>query len=534
MEVTQMTSHVRELAEIFDAKWNPEYQLNAWDLYSTNQTPEELSVFNEVLESYRKSRVEFFDFGLCGVCYNPCALYVWSYGLTKSQPYCAYHVWNMMLSHRVVRIINNYIFPSQDTFKTWLGELETDRPKCGVCSQYILIEGDRNLNEREASAKNWGTFVEITTLTGEVAQVHNACHVKCEECGLLGILERSFYRNSQRFSSKIKCVETDDGFICPACRDSQGYWLCEWREHWVSGDSFWSDARSLDMCESCYDDEFLCGTCDSHRYEDNHECHDREDNSTIHDYSYKPVPKFFGIDDYYFGVELEVEAEDNDTDVYRYAEQVNEFFNGRAYCKHDGSLDNGFEIVTHPHSFTEWQRLDLSILRQLSRNGFRSWDNTNCGLHVHISRTAFKNKDHELKFQKLIYDNATMVQAIAGRVSQYANFNDKGNLVAKVKEGQPTERFSAVNSLNDATLEVRIFRGSLNAKRVKSAVEFLRASIEYTRDLKIKPKQNPLSWFRFMAHVMDTPDTYPNFVRVGIDSLSRLKLDRYATHEDEE
>ena len=534
MEVTQMTSHVRTLADIFDATWTENHEKLTWSMYSTNDTSEELAEFNEIIAGYRESSVEFLGFGLCPTCGNPSALYMWIFRGNSATPLCKFHTYLKMSGHRMVRTINTYILPTQDAFNTWLGEPETDRPKCGVCNQYILIEGDRNLHENYTT-RCWSSFVELKTHSGEISQVHTNCSVTCHSCGVRGTTERAWYRTpSVQFPDAIRCVETNDGWMCNTCKREQGLWLCDWREHWVQGDSYYSEAREMDMCEECYEDEFQCHECDSYRYEGNHECYDRDSDSTIHDYSYKPVPKFYGNDDYYFGVELEVEAEDSSTDVHTYAVQVKEFFDGRAYLKYDGSLDNGFEIVTHPHSFAEWQRLDLSILRDLARRGFRSWDNTNCGLHVHVSRSAFKNKDHELKFQKLIYDNATMVQAIAGRVSQYANFSDKGNLVAKVKQGQPTERFSAVNSGNDETLEVRIFRGSLNAKRVKSAVEFVRAVVEYTRDLKIKPSQNPLSWFRFMAHVMDTPETYPNFVRVGLDSLSRLKLDRYPTHEDEE
>jgi hypothetical protein len=39
---------------------------------------------------------------------------------------------------------------------------------------------------------------------------------------------------------------------------------------------------------------------------------------------------------------------------------------------------------------------------------------------------------------------------------------------------------------NRATLEIRIFRGSLKPERVKAALEFADACVEYTRELTIK------------------------------------------------
>lgn len=54
---------------------------------------------------------------------------------------------------------------------------------------------------------------------------------------------------------------------------------------------------------------------------------------TIEDYSYKPIPNFCG-------------------DGLRYFEELLSIANAEGqdhlYIKHDGSLDDGFELVTHP------------------------------------------------------------------------------------------------------------------------------------------------------------------------------------------
>ena len=70
-------------------------------------------------------------------------------------------------------------------------------------------------------------------------------------------------------------------------------------------------------------------------------------NEIIHDYGYKPEPIFYGDDDMYMGVELEVdfggESSSNAEDLLCIANFPNE----RMYIKHDGSIEDGFETVTH-------------------------------------------------------------------------------------------------------------------------------------------------------------------------------------------
>jgi hypothetical protein len=226
---------------------------------------------------------------------------------------------------------------------------------------------------------------------------------------------------------------------------------------------------------------------------------------------------------------LELEVEDNGGwGCESGAHVVKDALGSRVYLKRDGSLENGFEIVSHPHSFDEWKRINWSFLRSLRSKGFRSWDTETCGLHVHVSRTAFRkggirDEAHELRFQKLIYDNGVQVRAIAGRSSQYARFNDKGALVPKVKFGHTADRYEAVNSQNDHTLEVRVFRGSLKPARILSALEFIHSAVEYTRNMKINPRDKQLGWIRFMGYVLDNKDKYENFAQIAQSTLDNTR-----------
>ena len=88
------------------------------------------------------------------------------------------------------------------------------------------------------------------------------------------------------------------------------------------------------------DSDPLCGACYSQRHS----------SGAIEDYYYTPAPVFRGDGPRFFGVELEIdeggEMDSRADELLRIANHEGALI----YCKHDGSLDDGFEIVTHPMS----------------------------------------------------------------------------------------------------------------------------------------------------------------------------------------
>jgi hypothetical protein len=65
-----------------------------------------------------------------------------------------------------------------------------------------------------------------------------------------------------------------------------------------------------------------------------------------------------------------------------------------------------------------------------------------------------------------------------------------------------------------------VFKGSLRKERVLSAIEFVTASVEYTRDLKVTSKNQALSWLRFTAYVSQNLETYPNLALIMSESFA--------------
>lgn len=397
---------------------------------------------------------------------------------------------------------------------------------CASCDSPMLDQNFSNNSRFKA--------IEAIADDEDVYLVHRSCARQCNECDAYHVAYNPWRRRSDSGPTGTKFVTVNGSEICPNCWNSNynpdDYMQCDsCGNHCYEDDMRYSEVRGETLCDNCYSCEIECGECGDEYYEDDgHNCEEDSGRGFIHSYSYKPTAKFFGEAPYHMGMELEVESRGR-YDVASGAEHVlDKLGSNRIYCKWDGSLQDGFEIVTHPHSLDEWHKLDWSFLDDLKSMGFRSWNTKTCGLHVHVSRSAFRGSStltseaHQLRFLKFIYDNQRQSCRIAGRQSDYARWDDKGNLIAKVKEGvNSAGHYSAINTENYETIEIRIFKGSLRKERVLSAIEFVHAVVEYTRSLRIVPKNKPLSWSRFVAWLLNESNNYPNLITIIDESFDR-------------
>ena len=485
------------------------------------------------MTAYNITGYGYVGVGLCGRCLNPRHVFVASDDPDNS-PRCQ-DCHNRYNYEDVVLHV-----PVMD-----------ETPNCQVCNFPEWSETDQPSNNR------WQFVTAYLADRETMMTVHRDCSTlsansnECEECNFVYVTPRHLHWREQmgrrvpfpelnRIDGTIRCEHcaseyyNDNGgrhefTICSSCSDTfhndNGSWY---------GDTLY--------CQNCHDNYvYECNDCGGEYWDGNgHDCSEDEDESSsvIHSYTYHPSPYFFGKGQYYLGFELEVESRDNSR--FYGAELAQKDLGAHAYMKDDGSLNDGFEIVTHPHTLQAYQTdFNWEFIPRLKREGYRSWNTDTCGLHVHVSRTAFgtgespwghkdretlilKRQAHELRFMKLIYDNQRQVERIAGRSSNhYATFGDKGKLIEKVKYGsQSNGRYSAINTENDMTLEVRVFKGSLRKERVLSALEFVTASVEYTRDLKVTSKNQALSWLRFTAYVSDNMETYPNLALIMSESFA--------------
>ncbi len=354
------------------------------------------------------------------------------------------------------------------------------------------------------------------------------CHTECEHCEDVVDNGRIYEVGLQSWCES--CTE-NDSFYCEHCND-------RYNSNRV-GYSWFDDCT---YCEDCIGEVATwCSDCDEWESSES-DCF--ENNGFIKDYSYKPLPIFHGTNKHgvYLGWELEAQLEQGD--LMERAEYASTNLEGLAYLKHDGSLRNGFEIVTHPvaHNLLREQELDKywrTIEQLRTTYNMRSWDvRTNeCGLHVHVSRDGFSSSLHKHMFLRLIYGNPEMMAKFAGRLSRYSTFGDVWqtdmfgrpyrNYNNKLRGGG--ERNSAVNTYPEHTIEVRFFRGTLSKEGILACLDLVQACVEYTRHLTSKDVMlGALSWDMFYEYVHDNngiyPSAYARMPKVTSVNLNKVEL----------
>ena len=323
----------------------------------------------------------------------------------------------------------------------------------------------------------------------------------------------------------------DDGYearnhiVCQPCYE-QNYFRCHSCDN-VYVNSLGCTLGHYTYCEECFADVGTsCSSCGENISNDNvyhdddgddycHECYDERNNEAIiHSYAYKPSPVFYGKTEtgLYFGFELEVENHLSRCQNKDAAEQAPDF----CYCKRDGSLHNGFEIVSHPVTF-QWLKENSkaisSYLKYLSENGFRSFKTSTCGMHVHVSKRPIGSLVL-YKILRLFYDAPDFILKVSQREEpqfrQWCGLSDGESLVLKAKDKkQNVARYAAINLSNSNTIEFRIFRGTLSFNSFMKNMDFVDAVIQYAGVASVQS----VCPYDFISYVQKNRALYKNLNR---------------------
>lgn len=164
-------------------------------------------------------------------------------------------------------------------------------------------------------------------------------------------------------------------------------------------------------------------------------------------------------------------------------------YRGKAKPTDDGSLHNGYEIVSAPmtlsaHKATDWK----ALFDKVEECGGHSHDTQTCGLHVHVSRAALGNDDKAKalcigKIATLLKKFQSNFACIARRSpcgwaqampEQFVSTASDGSraTIRKANAMQDwqgfrchdTRRYFVLNLQNENTIEFRLFKGTLNAE----------------------------------------------------------------------
>lgn len=334
--------------------------------------------------------------------------------------------------------------------------------------------------------------------------------IYCSHCGVL--IENEDF---DTVNGEPICQDCADRYtvICDRCGAT--IWL---------EDSYGDEYTTL--CRNCYENHYTrCSCCDALLHEDDayhldgydycSECyHDEVDKSrSIHDYGYKPEPIFYGESDRYFGVELEIDGAGKDSDNADSLLEIANDSNERIYIKSDGSLDDGMEIVTHPmtldyHRSFCWNE----IMEKAISMGYRSHQTSTCGLHIHINRDSLGDdrEEQEEVISRILYfiEHHWNEMLKFSRRSEYSmnrwaaryGFEKTGReILDKAKKGN-NGRYAAVNLMNYATIEFRLFRGTLKHNTLIAAIELVNEICDLAIHLTDEDIAK-LSWSEFVRAI---------------------------------
>lgn len=274
-------------------------------------------------------------------------------------------------------------------------------------------------------------------------------------------------------------------------------------------------------------DNYVGSCCsDNYRYHENHDeyyheddyPYDEEDDDGyyrgVYGYDYDVCeqlsPIHHGNETRLLATEIEVERRENCSEDI--AEDVSRTLRGFALCKHDGSLNNGFEIVTAPATITAlkegWNKFcEANYTDQLS-----SWHTSTCGMHIHVDRKSLT----PLEIGKLLVFvngryNSQFMEAIAGRDSQqWSAKKYKG-----IKDAlQRSDKYEALATHKPRTIEFRIFRGNIGKIGIMRNIEFVDALCNFVRTVgmdKDTDTVNRLSYTKFIEYMntSENKGSYP-------------------------
>lgn len=443
--------------------------------------------------------------------------------------------------------------------------LELDYYDDNLMSVFSLVKIHKELEKKFFSLREAQHFQEFNVIRrlDKMKNDQDENMVKCYEC-------------EDEINKEDGLFDPDGNILCEDCYHDN-YAACDHcGEINCINNMLWSESNEMIYCGDCYNDKFTkceacgceldindsisndqgdnycsdcfyeyysyCAGCDEiisqdyAMYDENtgnsfcESCYSEHcENEHIHSYEYKPDPDFkFSRSKekrqnttLYFGLELEVENKQEKMQNDEMAESVTDYID--AYCKEDGSLDNGFEIVTHPFSW-QWYKDEKdnfsNLLDELSSNGFSSFDAETCGIHIHLSKRSFSTL-HLFKFLKMFYDNDNypLIKGISQRTFNSSrggcqwgaspeSVDTKDQIDIAKKKDSPT-RYTAVNLENTDTVEVRIFRGTLNRGSFHKNIEFVKAMFDFTLNVSIAT----CNWKHFADYIKENFLTYGNLFK---------------------
>ena len=188
--------------------------------------------------------------------------------------------------------------------------------------------------------------------------------------------------------------------------------------------------------------------------------------------------------------------------------------------KHDGALgDEGVEIVTHPCSlaYHQYELRWAEIARICTAHDYKSHDAVTCGLHVHVGRMALgkdltERRTTAAKLVWLAYrlqnellnfsrrgENELNRWASFPKLPDPASLSDSLTLTRTALNTVSDGRYQAVNLCPGATVEFRLFRGTLKRDTIIATLQLVNNLTKYALSHTIEDCALNVTWNDILA-----------------------------------
>lgn len=312
----------------------------------------------------------------------------------------------------------------------------------------------------------------------------------CADCG-----ELIFIRDAVRIDGEHYCHD------CVCTCDICGKYI-------RNDDSYRTVDSDYDYCHDCFISEtYRCLDCgERFRYED--DLHEVDDGWYCDDCypNHKPIIAsyhsmkdygdivFYGNEDrrnvLHIGFELETDSEHR-VDREKIAEGVKEILCDFVNMENDGSLNYGFEIISHPATLEHHLSLMpkyKKTFEYLMDNDMKGHDISTAGMHFHLDKRYFGSKEdssiakmlylfEKFRPQLMKFSRRTESQCSDWCRSRKQNYNGKAGwikqTVIEAKEYSSYQnRYYSINLTNTNTIEIRLWHSTLNIETFEATLKF--------------------------------------------------------------
>ena len=395
---------------------------------------------------------------------------------------------------------------------------------CPECGEIVRKDDDYYYEGEWYCEDCWNEYFAVCERCGEIEPKEEMTWIEDEECYVCDICRARFYSRCERCDEWVR-----DGYINTVYTDSRRRYSESWCDDCADEYSWICDECGDRYSEDVPDDgNCTCPEC-SGGGRDTGDINTWKSPRRRMPYGYKPTPCFCATSaerqaagsDWerkivFFGFELEVDREEKCYEENEWSERIVDELPS-TYCKTDCSLDHGgdysgIEIVSHPATLAWYMERKDEFLRcfdMLKDGGWLSHDAKTCGLHIHISLHALEEQNpfavhnmlilYDRFWDKLVKFSRRTKRQLDHWAKKYSTAHGTYAMIKDMAKRE-RDRYMAVNLMNSHTVEIRMFRGTLNPETFFATLQLVdtitKKCIEIGNDA---PRVQSITWNEMVA-----------------------------------